>query len=434
MIRNLVGDCQANGGMLFGGPFEFTAGDGVADMLVPGSITLANNQGENSQWLVTDAQGNILGLPPMPSAVDFDGAGAGNCLVWHLSYDGEISGLEVGSNASALEGCFSLSNSIEVIRNLVGDCQANGGMLFGGPFEFCAGDGAADMLEPGSISLANNQGENSQWIVTDAQGNILGLPPMPSAVDFDGAGAGTCLVWHLSYDGDITGLELGANASNLEGCFSLSNSIEVVRNQPIGGVLTGGPFEFCVGDGEADMISIDSITLDSNSGSNAQWLITDNEGNILGLPASFSDVDFDGAGIDTCLIWHLSYDGEISGLQAGANAADLAGCFSLSNPVVVNRIDCGAPSPGGFAPNQAFEFSLYPNPVTDRLRVDMVQYGEGELTIRVINAFGSLSIPEVRMDNQLEEKVIDVSSLQPGTYLIQVSSTSGRSVKQFVKF
>ncbi|MEO0339225.1 MAG: T9SS type A sorting domain-containing protein, partial [Bacteroidota bacterium] len=360
--------------------------------------------------------------------------GAGNCLVWHLSYDGEISGLEAGANASDLVGCFSLSNSIEIIRTVEGDCQANGGMLFGGPFEFCAGDGIADMLEPGSITLTNSQGENSQWVITDDQGNILGLPPMPSVVDFDGAGSGTCLIWNLSYDGEITGLEMGANAGDLQGCFSLSNSIEVVRNQPEGGMLTGGPFEFCVGDGVADMISVDSITLEGNSGSNAQWVITDNEGNILGLPASFSDVDFDGAGVDTCLVWHLSFEDGLVGLEAGQNAADLEGCFSLSNPIIVNRIDCSAPSPGGFAPDQEIGFSVYPNPVNDRLRVDLDQKGEGEVTIRVMNAVGNLTIPEIRMDQQLEEKVLDLSSLQPGTYFIQVSGKNGRSIKQFVKF
>jgi len=70
---------------------------------------------------------------------------------------------------------------------------------------------------------------NSQWVVTDDQGNILGLPPMPSAVDFDGAGFGTCLVWHLSYDTGLTGLAMGMNTANLSGCFSLSNSIAVNR-------------------------------------------------------------------------------------------------------------------------------------------------------------------------------------------------------------
>ncbi|MEM9823419.1 MAG: hypothetical protein AAF985_20215, partial [Bacteroidota bacterium] len=260
------GACDADGGDLNGGPFEFTAGDGQDDMIPAGSIALTNNQGENSQWIVTDANGIILGLPPMPSVVNFEGAGPGNCLVWHLSYDGEITGLEMGADAADLEGCFDLSNSVQVIRTAEGDCQANGGTLFGGPFEFTAGDGQDDMIPAGSITVANSQGENFQWIVTDANGIILGLPPMPSVVNFEGAGPGNCLVWYARFDGEVQGLEAGANANDITGCFSLSNPVEIIRTaegdcQANGGTLFGGPFEFTAGDGQDDMIPAGSITV-----------------------------------------------------------------------------------------------------------------------------------------------------------------------------
>ncbi|MEO0732584.1 MAG: T9SS type A sorting domain-containing protein, partial [Bacteroidota bacterium] len=94
---------------------------------------------------------------------------------------------------------------------------------------FTAGDGQADMIPEGAITVANSQGENFQWIVTDDQNNILGLPPVFSDVDFDEARAGTCLVWYLRYDGDITGLEMNGNLDNLVGCFGLSNAVTVTR-------------------------------------------------------------------------------------------------------------------------------------------------------------------------------------------------------------
>ncbi|MFS4483805.1 hypothetical protein ACKGJY_12360, partial [Hyunsoonleella sp. 2307UL5-6] len=56
--------CNADGGVLSGGPFSFTTGDGVADNIPEGAITVANSQGENFAWVVTDAAGYILGLPP----------------------------------------------------------------------------------------------------------------------------------------------------------------------------------------------------------------------------------------------------------------------------------------------------------------------------------------------------------------------------------
>ncbi len=336
--------CDAAGGTLTGGPFAFTVGDGVADNIAAVSITLANNSGTNSQWIVTDEDGLILGLPPMPSVVDFDGAGPGTCLVWHLSYEDGIEGLAGGENANDLAGCFSLSNPVSVVRTAA--CDVAGGTLAGGPFEFTAGDGVADNITPGSITLTNNTGANSQWVVTDSDGYILGLPPMPSAVDFDGAGYGTCLIWHLSYEDGLEGLAPGMNASELEGCFSLSNSITVVRTaadgcNTNGGALFGGPFEFTVGDGVADNIAPGSITLANAGGANSQWLVTDEDGTILGLPPMPSVVDFDGAGPGTCLVWHLSYEDGIEGLAAGANANDLVGCFSLSNPIAVVRNAAG---------------------------------------------------------------------------------------------
>ena len=336
---------QPEGGQLTGGPFEFTVGDGLVDNLDEDDISLTGNSGANSQWIVTDDEGYILGLPPMPSVVDFDGAGAGTCLVWHLSYEGDIEGLEGGLGVEDLQGCYSLSNPVEVIRNLSGDCQVNGGELIGGPFEFIVGDGEADMISEENITLANSQG-NSQWIVTDDQGYILGLPPTFSAVNFDGAGAGTCLIWHLSFDGEISGLAVGENANDLEGCFGLSNSIEVVRTnagdcQANGGEIFGGPFEFTAGDGVADMIPEGAITVANSNGANSQWIITDDEGNILGLPPTFTAPNFDGAGAGTCLVWYLRYDGEISGLAVGENANDLEGCFGLSNSIEVVRTNAG---------------------------------------------------------------------------------------------
>jgi len=185
VVRN-----QPEGGTLTGGPFSFTVGDGMPDNIAANEITLSGNSGTNSQWVVTDDQGNILGLPPSFTDVDFDGAGPGTCLVWHLSFEDGLTGAAVGNNAADLGGCFNLSNSIAVTRIESGGCNANGGSITGGPFTFTEiGDGTPDMIAPGSITLDGNSGMNSQWVITDSNGVILGLPPMPGAVDFDGAGA-----------------------------------------------------------------------------------------------------------------------------------------------------------------------------------------------------------------------------------------------------
>ena len=235
-------------------------GDGTPDMIPAGSITRANTQGDSSIWVVTDDEGYILGLPPMPGVVDFDNMGAGLCLIWNLSYNGTITGVEPGLNANDIQGCFSLSNPSEVIRENASGCQANGGNLFGGSFEFCIGDSIADTIPVGAITLANNQGMNSQWGVSDDQGVILALPSSPSAVNFNDFGATTCLVWHLSFNDSIAGLEVGMNANDLTGCFDLSNAIEVVK-------VDEGPL--CVTSSTRDIGSVSALNIFPNPASDA---------------------------------------------------------------------------------------------------------------------------------------------------------------------
>ena len=214
--------------------------------------------------------------------------------------------------------------------------------IAGGPFSFCAGDGTPDFVS--GITLNGGSGANGAWVVTDDQLNILGLPAMPGDVDFDGAGFGTCLIWYLYFEDGLTGATVGENAANLVGCFALSNSIEVVRENCVDpctvtpATIAGGPFSFCAGDGTPDFVS--GITLNGGSGTNGTWVVTDDQLNILGLPGMPGDVDFDGAGFGTCLIWYLYFEDGLTGATVGANAADLDGCFVLSNSLEVLREDC----------------------------------------------------------------------------------------------
>ncbi|MEL6916325.1 MAG: hypothetical protein AAFO99_01210, partial [Bacteroidota bacterium] len=239
-----------DGGTLSEDPFFFCVGDGEADRV--SLVSVEGNSGPNSQWVVTDDLGNILGLPPRPEAVDFDVAGPGVCLIWHLSFADGLEGLVAGNNVlTDLVGDYDLSDdNVRVYRS-----EPDGGELIGGPFEFTV-DGTPDNVS--GIELIGGSGANSQWVVTDDLGNILGLPPSPEVVDFDEAGPGVCLIWHLSYADGLEGLAGGNNIDSLEGCYDLSNPVRVVRNAAVpidGGTLSEDPFFFCVGDGEADRVS-----------------------------------------------------------------------------------------------------------------------------------------------------------------------------------
>ena len=102
------------------------------------------------------------------------------------------------------------------------------------------------------LMLLAEEGTNSQWLITDVNGSILEMPMAPP-FNFEGTSTGTCLIWHLSYD-QLSSLEIGDSLDGLQGCFDLSNSIEIIRTQYGGGVIsTEDPTSVCSGDGLADL-------------------------------------------------------------------------------------------------------------------------------------------------------------------------------------
>ncbi|WP_370477850.1 T9SS type A sorting domain-containing protein [Tamlana flava] len=221
-----------------GTEIEICAGDGNSDAFnvdVSGDL-----MGDNMAWVITNdaADPEILALPDGPP-FDLEEASDGTCLIWHIAFEDGLEGVAVGNNVSTLSGCFSLSNPITVIRN-----EVDGGTITGGTensFSFTIGDGTADMIAEGEITLEGNVGDNSAWIVTNEDATIiLGLPENYWDVNFDEAGAGTCLVWHMSYEDGLEGLvppdDGDHMVSSLEGCFDLSNSISVVRTETSGKV------------------------------------------------------------------------------------------------------------------------------------------------------------------------------------------------------
>lgn len=321
-------------GTLSGGPFTFQV-DGVVDN-VSGITVDGNLVGTNSSFVVTDDQNNILGLPGTMAdleGVNFDGAGVGVCFIWYIRYEDGLTGLEMGASTNNLAGNFDLSNSIMVSRNAI-----MASTITGGPFTFIV-DGTADNVSGITLDDGNVGSLSTSWVITDDQNNILGLPGTlmdVEGVNFDGAGAGICYIWHLTYGEGLMGLEQGASTNDLSGNFALSNGIMVTRASA--GEIAGGPFTFTV-DGTVDNVS--GITVSGNQDlSNTGYVVTDDQNNILGLPPTMmalEGVDFDAAGTGVCLIWRITYEDGIMGLEAGQNTSGLGGTFSLSNSITVTR-------------------------------------------------------------------------------------------------
>ena len=101
----------------------------------------------------------------------------------------------------------------------------------------------------------------------------------------------------------------------------------------------------CALDGMPDLVDA-SVSM-AGTGVNSQWVITDAAtSEILGLPAGSPPFDLEGSPVGVCQVWLVHFDGALTPAPAvGVLALDIvtnpANCIALSNPITVDRIDCG---------------------------------------------------------------------------------------------
>ncbi|MEL7533777.1 MAG: T9SS type A sorting domain-containing protein, partial [Bacteroidota bacterium] len=396
--------------------------------------------GPNFQYVVTDNQGTILGLPPA-DMVDVGPAGLGECWVWGLSYDGSLLA-QAGDDATSTvlaDGCYELSsNYVVIFRDSVA-----GGMVStqmgADTVNICLG-GAPEAMRFDSTA---NFGTNFQYVVTDNMGNILGLPP-GDMVDFSGAGTGECWVWGLSYTGNLTAM-MGDNATMVDladGCYELSSNYVVVYRDSIEGGMVqseqgSDTLLVCYSGGTSLVYAFDST---GTVGANFSYVVTDTAGNILGIPPA-DMVDFGGAGPGECWVWGLSYNGELTAMMGdNALSTDLSSeCFELSsNFIVVLRDSTGAPCATAIDDDLDLQsFRLYPVPAQDQLIIEFVQSSSQHLDARMVlldvagRQIRSTSL-QAAAGQQVREE-INLQGLAKGVYVLRITSPEGHLSKRFIK-
>ncbi len=286
--------------------------------------------GSNSQWLITNEAGYIEDLPDGPP-FSFERSKPGTSYIWHLSYENEVSGLELGINTTSLEGCFGLSNAIAIIR-----AEVEAGTITtrdtGTNVTICP---LTEEFNDVDLILDEGSGENEAWVITDTAGIILDLPEGPP-FNFDHAGSGLSLIWHLTYTGDLEGLDPGNHIDNLRGCFAFSNPIEVNHSGgALGGVIktvnNSDQIIICVENNYSDPVD---VRLSGDVGDHSAWIVTNQGGQILKLPG-LPPFRFEGDDPADNYLWHISYMGNISGLEIGNFIEDLQGCFAISNSIQI---------------------------------------------------------------------------------------------------
>jgi hypothetical protein len=205
-------------------------------------------------------------------------------------------------------------------------------------------------------------------------------------------------------------------------------------------ISTGSETTFCTDDSTEDLVT---VMMDSpGAGSNSAWVITSDALEILGLPAG-PTFNFEGVPAGICLIWYVTYEDYFTGAEVGANAADLGGCFALSNSIGVTRLvggDCpsavnATSSLTSLSFIEEIKAVVYPNPNSGEqvfIEIQNLNEIDESVVIEVMDLFGKkvyseqFTIYGSRMTQQLSLN----SDLASGLYLVQIIANDKSAVQK----
>ena len=270
-----------------------------------------------------------------------------------------------------------------------------------------------------------------QYVVTDDQGNILGLPPA-NTVDFEGAGPGNCYVYYMRYTGNLIA-SMGDNINNdplSDDCYDLSDDFVMVER-----ILPPSQNEISTDNAETSVIldlasGQTTVTFVNNAeaGLSYQYAAVDQSDQIVGLSVNES---FDFAQLDMGVyrVYGVLYDGAFT-----AVVGDILFSTQLSDrwaSISTNAITVEVSRSVGIGEvNAEFNsFQVYPNPATSELNIDAPFAIE---QVQILDLQGRI-VEDVTVQTGATLGRISVEGLLSGTYVILLSSRNELHTARFAK-
>jgi hypothetical protein len=216
--------CTADGGTLvYTGSQSFCVGTGTP---TGANVTVTGASGSLQRWALINSAGDIVETRGNNSQFNLDVYPAGDYSIRYIRFEADANiNINNISQVGDLSGCFDLAtNSV----NLFLREEPNGGTLTAlTPTSVCANSGAATSIQ---VAVSGNTGENFRFgLTSQAAGNQVISVNASGGFNLNGLAPGNYNVAHISYQQGVSvvGVQF---ASELSGCFDLSNLISVTIN------------------------------------------------------------------------------------------------------------------------------------------------------------------------------------------------------------
>ena len=306
------------------------------------------------------------------------------------------------------------------------ECLANGGTLTAlSPVSVCVGTGEPQGV---NIQLTGAVGQFGRYGLLDTDNNVLDVRAGNANFNLDVYPPGQYRIRHLRYEADVDAAQLASltNASQLagvEGCWASSNTVNVfLSTEPEGGTLTAtSPTTVCAASGSQTVITTE-LTGASGFGSRFFLVNLSAPGNPVLANNSSGDFNLNAYGPGTYQVRHLSYQQGVS-LTGIESAADLKGCFDISNGVNVSIVNCGAALSSSPNPTAAQSYVTFSNPGGEYTTLEVYDMS-GRMVERI---FSQVTVPgkEYRLE-------FDGAGLPNGVYLYRLTTESETVIDKFM--
>lgn len=222
--------CEVDGGVISTGDpvASLCGGDGKPDII---QVNLNGASGFGSVFGIVDQENNVISSS-QTGVFNVNALPSGIYRIKHMSYAQGVN--PAVSNASELQGCYDLSNSIFFSVNRV-----NGGTISTDDVTtICGDDGIPSVL---NFNVTGEEGQNGRWVVLNADFTQVMASANAPNFNFDDFLPGLYRVLHVAY---ASGVNLGeVDPQNPVGCLNVSNKIAVSVENCSSSISVNNPAE-----------------------------------------------------------------------------------------------------------------------------------------------------------------------------------------------